>query len=602
MANDPPSRPGSTLLAGVLFLMAVATVAMFALFPRFAAYRDHPVWTAVAAAAAAAVAFHPRLAAVPKAIGRIVMAPSPIRFGWFLFVAGTLFCSLCSWWLFHGVPVLDDDTAALFQAKIFLSGRLTVPSPPNPQFFTNFGILSGVYGLPRLCGMYPLGHPLVLLPGLALGVPWLVMPLFGGGLCALTASVGRILFGERTARLAGLACLASPMFAEVCSTHLNHAPTAFGVLLAFRGVLLALRDPRFAFGLQAGAGLSLTFLCRPSAAAALGVALGAGAILFAPRRTWKARWPLAVAACLVAGAVVLHTAFTQCQTGDWRVPGHQLCMGSRGFYGFSRRFGPDDAVRNAVRRAAEWAVKSTGWPVAAVLPALLPFFRRGWRRRALWLWFAPAALSLLHFFFWYYEICMPGRYLFSALPAVLLLSSAGWTLAADALGVPLARLVLAPAACSLFVFLPVHLSSFDDHFWDVEKTLPRVVEKAGIRNAVVLYETVGWSPDRGGEDNEYYATAFMRNDPDFSGDVVYAKSGPNGTAALARAFPGRARYLYRYRRDLNLSELYRDTGPADGSAPVYEFVPVDAPRCVDPATVPPSLPGPEGRNSSGSAR
>ena len=38
--------------------------------------------------------------------------------------------------MYDFVPRISDEIAQLFQAKIFLSGHLTAPSPPLPEFFT----------------------------------------------------------------------------------------------------------------------------------------------------------------------------------------------------------------------------------------------------------------------------------------------------------------------------------------------------------------------------------------------------------------------------------------------------------------------------------
>ncbi|MBQ9726755.1 MAG: glycosyltransferase family 39 protein, partial [Kiritimatiellae bacterium] len=575
-----------------LAAVAVLSAAALAFADGFSPFRDRPFATLAVAAVAGAAAFHPRLSWIVSAAGRLAMRPSPRRFGWFLFVAGTVSCAALSWILFAGLPVLDDDVAALFQARIFLSGRLWIPSPEPIAFFHNFGMLSSLHGLDHMCAMYPFGHPLLLAPFAAAGVPWLAMPVFGGGVCALAASVGRILFGERCGRLAGLLCLSSPMFLEVCSTHLCHAPTAFGILLALRGILLCLEKPDARQGLLAGLGLAVAFLCRPATAAALGLSLG----LFAaarPAKAWRAVRPLAAAAAVLAVAVALHVLYTQGQTGDWRRAGHAVALEWLGLggYGFSPRFGPAAALRNSAMRLSAFAAKATGWPVPALLPALLPLLRRGTRRRAALLWTALPLLVAVYHFFFYFEWCLPGRYLFCALPFVLVLAAAGCEEAARALGVPLSRLVAIPASCALFVFLPARFSSFDDHFWDVEKTLPRVVEAAGLRNALVFYDDIGTASDRAGEKNLYFATAFMRNDLDFRGDVVYAVNRKEANAELAAAFPGRTFYLYRYRRDVNLSELYREEfDPATGVAR-HVFLPLDIPGYVRPGTVEPSIPG-----------
>ena len=249
---------------------ALATLAALARLPRFAAYRAHPLLAALLFGAGLALVLAPRGARVLDRIARAAESVSPAAFGLFLFVVGTVFYALVSWRVFGALPVLDDDTCSLMQARIFLSGRVTIPLSPNPDFFWLHFWLNHLHGLPHQCAMYPPGHPALLAVGLAVGAPWLVMPVFGGLLAVLVSSVGRLLFDEESARLAGLLCVLSPMVCELSATHLAHAPTACGLLLAARGVLRCLERPSWADGALAGLGICLAFQCRTADAAVAG--------------------------------------------------------------------------------------------------------------------------------------------------------------------------------------------------------------------------------------------------------------------------------------------------------------------------------------------
>jgi len=585
--------------AGLGLFLAAALLAWI-FFPRFSTYWSHPVWTAAAIAVAVALVTVPRLSAIPARLGALVMRPSRRTFGLAVFLIGAAWFSALSWILYEGTPVLDDDVSALFQARIFLSGRLTVPAPAPAEFFSQFAIISGTHGVDWLCSMYPFGHPLVLLPGVAVGASWLIMPLFAAGACVMAAALGRALFSERTARFAALACLASPMFAELGSTHLNHAPTAFGVLLAAWSVLACLglrRDapppagPRaLLHGLLAGVGISLAFLCRPADAAASGLVIGL-LVLARFRRAWDARRSLLAAAAVLACAVVAHLAWTQIQTGDWRVPGHEFCMmNGMGRYGFTPFFGPRKAFFHAHLRTMELGAKATGWPVAVFFPALLPLFSPSRRKRALWLWAFPAALSALYFFFFWYEHCYPARYLFVAVPPLLILAAEGVAIFARFVRKPFRTVAAPPVFLALAVFLPFHLASFDDHWHDVERLLPKILRAAGVHDAVVIRHDRGHADDRADRVRDYYATSFLLNDVDFAGDVVHVRNLRGRNAELPALFPGRAIYLYRYNRSRNEGELYLERfDPATG-APSHTFIPLDLPGYADPDVHPLTIP------------
>ena len=578
-------KPGPRLacVAIIVFLSILA----LKFFPRYALYYRHLPWTLAIAIPALCVSFLPKLSKVPCFIGATIMRSSAKTFGWMVFAAGVIAYTTLSFVLFEGTPVLDDDASAFFQARIFLSGHLTVRAPQPAGFFSQFAIISRVHNVDWLCSMYPIGHPLLLLPGVALGVPWLIMPLFAAGACVMTAAVGRLAFSERVARLAAITCLTSPMFMELGSTFLNHAPTAFGILLACWSVLSCLdigdtgREAGMRHGIFAGIGISLAFLCRPADAFASGIVIGM-VVLAHPAKAWKAHWPFIVAIVILAMAVILHLSWTQVQTGDWRVPGHAFCMGQSGKYGFTPDFGPGKAVYHALLRTAEFGAKATGWPIPVFLPALIPLAFRGKRGMSVWLWLFFLALSTVYFFYFWYEHCFTARYLFVSVPMMVILASAGWEAIADSYGIPLSRIVLAPALLGVLVFLPLHLSSFDDHWYDIERKLPKVIEKSGIHNAVVIYDELEYARDRTDRNNKYYASAFIRNALDFNGDIVYVRNLRSENSKLPRLFPGRKIYLYRFWRTANKVELYRENfDPATGE-PSHTFLKIDTPHYVIP--------------------
>ena len=577
--------------AALVAVAALATLAALALLPRFATYRAHPLAAALLAGAGLALALAPRGARALGRISRAVGSVSPVAFGLFLFVAGTLFYALVSWRVFGALPVLDDDACALMQARVFLSGRVTMPLPDPPECFRLHFWLDDQYGLPHMCAMYPPGHPALLALGLAVGAPWLVMPVLGGLLAVLVASVGRLLFDEESARLAGLFCVVSPMVCELSATHLAHVPAACGLLLAARGVLRCLERPSWADGALAGLGIALSFQCRTADAVVAGFTM-AVPVLASPGRAWRARGPLALAALILALSIAGQAWYWSATTQDWRTPGHVLALGERGRIGFFADYTPAMAVRRLFVRLGELNGRVLGWPVPTFLPAVVPLFFRPWRLKALWLWSVPAAMLAFLAFFWGWEQpYLPASYAFASVPALLLLSAAGVSRIARRLSVPALRILPPVALPALLLFLPAHLRSFDDHFWNMEKTLPRVVRAAGVRNAVVLCDAIDLHP-RTEIDIRYdfFARAFLMNALPFeSGDVVFVRNLRNWNDRVFSRFPGRRFFLYRFNRRNAASELYR-IDFEDGE-PVYRFVALDLPR----------YPKPDGRRSIPSA-
>jgi len=158
------------------------------------------------------LALTPALARGRERLRAILLTSPDIVFYTGLFLAATLGYAVLTWRVFDGVPVLDDDVSSLMQARILATGHIRLPLPPHPEFFWIHCWLGVNQGLSHMCSMYPPGHPLVLLPGVLAGVPWLVTPLFGGALAVVTARAGQQLFNRATGRLAGVLSLGSPLW------------------------------------------------------------------------------------------------------------------------------------------------------------------------------------------------------------------------------------------------------------------------------------------------------------------------------------------------------------------------------------------------------
>src|SRR5882762_9690967 len=99
-------------------------------------------------------------------------------------------------------PSTEDEFVYLFQAKTLAAGRLSYPSPPLPEFFEAAHILV----VPRFAGKYLPGHPAVMAPFVAAGLPWLAP-------CFLLGAIAALLF--LCARAAGLVRAAAALAAAL---------------------------------------------------------------------------------------------------------------------------------------------------------------------------------------------------------------------------------------------------------------------------------------------------------------------------------------------------------------------------------------------------
>ena len=118
--------------------------------------------------------------------------------------------------VYHLHPLSLDEHAAVFQSQIFAEGHLSGQYPAAlmdwliPKFFqAKFLVGSAASG--KVASVYWPGFSLLLTPFTALGVPWLLNPLIGGGTILVMHRLGLALFGS--AECAGyvvLLTLASP--------------------------------------------------------------------------------------------------------------------------------------------------------------------------------------------------------------------------------------------------------------------------------------------------------------------------------------------------------------------------------------------------------
>jgi hypothetical protein len=488
------------------------------------------------------------------------------RFNLGVFFIAVLAYAGIAWFLFGGIPRIDDGMASLFQARLFARGVFTLPLPADAGFLDIFGVLGARQNVGHWCGIYPPGWPLLLTPGVWLGVPWLVNPVLGALLLVAIAELGRDLYGDRVGRAAALLALPSPFLLVLSGLHLSHMATALFLCLALLGLRKLWASSRWIWGGAAGLSWGMAFLCRPLDAVVLGALFALG-FLAPPERLWRCRLGIAagLATALLAAGVLL--GFQEITTGDWRTPGHEIGMGSRGQFGFVqltpyRAHTPARGLEHTFLRLRALNDNLLGWAVPSLLIVMLPFLLRRARLRDFLLLLPLPALLLTFACFWYYEVCFPARYISAALPYLFILAARGLftlqeTVGSRGLRSQVPAFLVVSGAWFLAVSTPFHFQMYDQSYYDVEEVLPRVVRDYGITHAIVFMDAVGLERHDDDDDNDYYATGFMRNDLDLNGDVLYVRNLRERNIELVRRHPDRAGYLYRYHRGEEKAYLYR---------------------------------------------
>ena len=158
---------------------------------------------------------------------RVVLALSSR--GWIVYLPALLFFLLAGTFavfVIRKTPLVEDTAAHLFQAKIFLRGKLYTPLPPVPEFlsFNRDGL---VMYRDRWFEVYPPGLAALLAVAMLIKAEWFLCPLLGAASVWIWIAYARKWHSSRVAVLLGLLCLFSPFLVNMSATILMHTPELF---------------------------------------------------------------------------------------------------------------------------------------------------------------------------------------------------------------------------------------------------------------------------------------------------------------------------------------------------------------------------------------
>lgn len=377
-------------------------------------------------AALVAVVFFKWYDEIVRPVGEAISRLTPLAFSLLVAAATTAASAIMAVFVFHRFATTSDEIAQLWHARILLTGRLSLPVDPNPEFFS----LDTVVDSGRWYSQFPIGGPLVLAVGALVGAPWIINPLLAGGAAAAIYSFARRAYGESDARWASGLFSVSPMVLLMAGTWMNHVP----VLLVAAIMLVALAAWDAATAMRASV----------IAAAILGIAIGGMATIR----------PLdAVVAAVVVGAFQLWSLrsdrrravslLAQVATGiccigvllfvNWKTTGSPTRFGYDVAWGPGHRVGfhPDPygnphtpllGLDYALSYLGELNIYLTTWPVPVliVLVVALCAMRRPARWDVLLLAYLVAQ-TVAYGGYWYRGELFGPRFLYTVLPAFIIL-------------------------------------------------------------------------------------------------------------------------------------------------------------------------------------
>jgi hypothetical protein len=134
-------------------------------------------------------------------------------------------------WVFDGRPLLVDEVAQLFQARIFATGRIAGTLDEAPELFSALHLVERDG---RVFSQFPPGGPGVLAAGLVLGAAWIAVPLCGALAVWCFSAFTRGIETDRpgVSLLASLLFAFAPYMLFMSGSQMNHVPTLLGVCAA----------------------------------------------------------------------------------------------------------------------------------------------------------------------------------------------------------------------------------------------------------------------------------------------------------------------------------------------------------------------------------
>lgn len=466
--------------------------------------------------------------------------------GWILLICALAVVSTgaFSYLAFERLPHLEDEVAYLFQARTMALGRLTVPSPAQPDAFWTPFVLDHEE---QRFGKYPPGWPGVLGLGVVARGAWLVNPLLSALVLYLVYCLGRTLYDERTGLLAAALGLLSPLFLVLGASYLSHMVTLAWLLLFSLWFVWTARGRSGWFAVGAGLALGMAFLTRSLTAVAYAVPFALYAMVQVVRRK-QDPWPRYLLVALTGGAVALLLPVYQwAVTGDpWLNP--YVLWWPYDRIGFGSGIGAmpgGHSLRyawiNLKQDLSRSATDVLGWPALSWLPLVLGLFFRPRRRRD-WALLAPFLCLVIAFVFYWIgspERLWGPRYYFEGFGGLWLLGAVGllkaWDWAKDqqrCVRPVLAGALAVMMAVNLATILPFRLQEAHG-FYGISRAQLAPIEEADLHNALVIVYAERWLE---------YGTMLGQMSPILDDDVVYARGDGAVEAEIIAAFPGRTVY------------------------------------------------------------
>jgi hypothetical protein len=395
-----------------------------------------------------------------------------------------------------GRPLLIDEIVQVMQARIFANGSVTRLADANPEFFAALHVID-MHGI--VYSQFPPGGPLMLLPGVVAGVPWLTGPVFGA---VAVVAFWRLVRGTEASPSIALGAAVlfaiAPFMVFMAGSHMNHVPALAWLCLA----LLGLRAITSSTGAGASVGL-LTGLClgmmisiRPVDGMAFALPAGLWLLTRTARRLTSLPCLLASGAGValpVAGVLAYNTA----TTGSATLFGYELLWGASHGLGFhAAPWGVTHTPARGLELVNLYFLRLQNYLFETPLPSLIPATAALAMVRRLsaldrYLLASSALLVVGYFAYWHDGFFLGPRFFYLLLPALVLWTARLPSIVRDrypSLGAD--RFVLLVYAVSamvaVFVALPIRARQYAGGLSSMRHDYVAPAAEAGVEGALIL--------------------------------------------------------------------------------------------------------------------
>ncbi len=435
-------------------------------------------------------------------------------------------------------PNSSDEYSQYISAKLFSESKLSVPSPPQKDFFEFYNIVNdGKY-----YGKYPPGWPFIWSIGILLNISWLINPLFGILTLVVIYFIAKENFSDSIANTAIILTLFNPFIIFNSASYFSHPSALFFLSLFAYFYFKSFNNPAAKLNyVMLGITCGIGFLIRPYAAIAI-------ILPFAVHRAYhsvKTRkiktdvklFSIALIVFLLFFALFL--LYNYFQTGNPFLQTFNKYRSCDKLGITSCSFDFTFGIRNnfifRLLKLNQWV------PLSVFLLIFYLFLKKEWKGMLLFGTFA--SLFLAHFFYLFFQGNEYGpRYLYEAVFAIFIIMAVSIATFKKRTKYFIITFIL------LLNFLSFYIQTgFYTHQVGNRLTLYGLAEEKNISNAVVFI--------RNGIEYTMRAPELTRNGIYFNETVLYALDKKENNKELMKAFPNRTFYYFTYNQTTKTGQI-----------------------------------------------